>query len=77
MVARKLVYEIVARYGAFRELRSDLGTNFGSKGVGGVSTVQNTQDKDYTLPPPERRVHRTKLQDSGWDELGTSLCPSS
>ena len=32
-VARKLVYEIVARYGAFRELHSDQGTNFGSKVV--------------------------------------------
>ena len=29
-VARKQVYEIVARYGAFRELHSDQGTNFGS-----------------------------------------------
>ena len=29
-VARKLVFEIVARYGAFRELHSDQGTNFGS-----------------------------------------------
>ena len=28
---QKLVYEIVARYGAFRELHSDQGTNFGSK----------------------------------------------
>ena len=28
-VARKLVYEIVARYGAFRELHSDQGTKFG------------------------------------------------
>ena len=32
-VARKLVYEIVARYGAFRELHSDQGRNFGSKVV--------------------------------------------
>ena len=32
-VARKLVLEIVARYGAFRELHSDHGTNFGSKVV--------------------------------------------
>ena len=32
-VARKLVYEIVVRYGAFRELHSDQGTNFGSKVV--------------------------------------------
>ena len=32
-VARKLVYEIVARYGASRELHSDQGTNFGSKVV--------------------------------------------
>ena len=32
-VARKLVYEIVYRYGAFRELHSDQGTNFGSKVV--------------------------------------------
>ena len=30
-VAQKLVYEIVAHYGAFRELHSDQGTNFGSK----------------------------------------------
>ena len=29
-VTRKLVYEIVARYGAFRELHSDQGTSFGS-----------------------------------------------
>ena len=42
-VARKLVYEIVARYGAFRELHSDQGTNFGE------STVRDTQDKDYTV----------------------------
>ena len=28
-------------------------------------TVRDTQDKDYTIPPPERRVHRTKLQDAG------------
>ena len=32
-VSRKLVYEIVARYGAFRELHSDQGTDFGSKVV--------------------------------------------
>ena len=32
-VARKLLFEIVARYGAFRELHSDQGTNFGSKVV--------------------------------------------
>ena len=32
-VARKLVYEIVAQYRAFRELHSDQGTNFGSKVV--------------------------------------------
>ena len=32
-VARKLVFKIVARYGAFRELHSDQGTNFGSKVV--------------------------------------------
>ena len=32
-VARKLVYEIVARYGAVRELHSNQGTNFGSKVV--------------------------------------------
>ena len=32
-VAMKLLYEIVARYGAFRELHSDQGTNFGSKVV--------------------------------------------
>ena len=32
-LARKLVFEIVARYGAFRELHSDQGTNFGSKVV--------------------------------------------
>ena len=61
-VARKLVYEIVARYGAFRELHSDQGTNFGSKVV---STVRDTQDKDYTVPPTGRQVHRTKLQDAG------------
>ena len=30
---QKLVYEIVAQYGAFRELHSDQGTNFGSKVV--------------------------------------------
>ena len=30
-VARKLVFEIVARYGAFRELHSDQGTNFGPR----------------------------------------------
>ena len=35
-VARKLVYEIVARYGAFCELHSDQGTNIGSKVVGEV-----------------------------------------
>ena len=32
-VARQLVYEIVAQYGAFRELHIDQGTNFGSKVV--------------------------------------------
>ena len=32
-VARKLVYEIVAQYGAFRELHSDQGTHYGSKVV--------------------------------------------
>ena len=32
-VASKLVYEIVARYGAFHELHSDQGTNFRSKVV--------------------------------------------
>ena len=32
-VTRKLVYEIVARYGAFPEPHSDQGTNFGSKVV--------------------------------------------
>ena len=65
-VARKLVYEIVGRYGAFRELHSDQGTKFRVKsGVGGMSTVWDTQDKDYAIPPPERRVHRTKLQDAG------------
>ena len=32
-VARKLVYEIVVRYGAFRELHSDQGMNFGLKVV--------------------------------------------
>ena len=30
-----------------------------------MSTVRDTQDKDYTVPPPERRVHRTKLQEAG------------
>ena len=30
-----------------------------------MSTVRNTQDKDYTVPPAERRVHRTKFQDAG------------
>ena len=30
-----------------------------------MSTVWDTQDKDYAIPPPERRVHRTKLQDDG------------
>ena len=29
-----------------------------------MSTVQDTQDQDYTIPPPERRVHSTKLQDA-------------
>ena len=33
---RKLVFEIVTRYGAFRELHSDHGTNFGSKLVAEV-----------------------------------------
>ena len=82
-VARKLVYKIVARYGAFPELPSDQGTNFGVKScVGGMSIVLVTQDKDYTIPPLKRRVHRTELQDAGlslkvacretkqeWDEL--------
>ena len=44
---------------------SDQGTNFGSKVVLEMSTVWDTQDKDYTLPPVERLVHRTKLQDAG------------
>ena len=30
-----------------------------------MSTVRDTQDKDYTVPPTGRRVHRTKLQDTG------------
>ena len=55
----------MARYGAFLELHSDQGTNFGSKVVLEVSTVWDTQDKDYTIPPVERLVHRTKLQDAG------------
>ena len=38
-VAQKLVYEIVAHYGAFLELHSDLGTNFGSKVVLEVSRL--------------------------------------
>ena len=33
IVVGKLVYEIVACYGAFRELHNDQGTNFGSKMV--------------------------------------------
>ena len=32
-VAQKLVYEVIARYGAFREPHSDQGTNFGSQAV--------------------------------------------
>ena len=67
-VARKLVFEIVARYGAFRELHSDQGTNFGTKvqsGTGGVPVVWDTQDADYALPPQERRIHRTEFQDAG------------
>ena len=36
MVARKLVYEIVARYAAFCEFHSNQGTNFGSKVVAEV-----------------------------------------
>ena len=65
-VARKLVYEFLARYGAFRELNSDQGTKFWVKGgAGGVSTVLNTQDKDYTVPPAEQRVYKTKFQDAG------------
>ena len=42
-------------------------------GVGGMSTVRDTQDKDYTIPLLERWVHRTKLQDAGpvpGDEAG-------
>ena len=35
-MARKLVFEIVARYGGFRKLHSDQGTNFGSKVVAEV-----------------------------------------
>ena len=47
-----------------------------------MSTVRDTRDKDYTVPPPERQVHRTKLEARGrclkaacretkqeWDEL--------
>ena len=62
-VARKLVYEIVARYGAFRELHSNQGTNLGS--ARGVPVVRNRQDEDYPVPPTERCVHRTKSPDAG------------
>ena len=51
-VARKLVFEIVARYGA-------------QSGTGGVPVVWDTQDADYALPPQERRIHRTEFQDAG------------
>ena len=51
-VARKLVYEIVAQYGA-------------KGGAGGVSAVRNTQDEDNIVPPAERWVHRTKFQEAG------------
>ena len=30
-----------------------------------MSAVRNTQDEDYTIPPAERWVHRTKFQDTG------------
>ena len=48
-VARKLVYEIVARYGAFRELHSDQGTSFGSKVVGEVCQLFGIH-KTRTMP---------------------------
>ena len=63
MVARKLVYEIVAQYGTFRELHSDQLWLKG--GARGVSVVQHTQDKDDPVPPTERWVHRTQFQDIG------------
>ena len=63
MVARKLVYEIVAQYGMFRELHSDQLWLKG--GARGVSVVQHTQDKDDPIPPTERWVHRTQFQDIG------------
>ena len=49
-VTRKLVYEIVARYGAFRELHSDEGKNFGSKVVLEVCRlfgIHNTRTTPY------------------------------
>ena len=65
-VPRKLVYEIVARYRAFRELHSDQGTNFGSKVVLEVCQLFGIH-KTRTTPyhTAERQVHRTKFQDSG------------
>ena len=46
MVARKLVYEIVAQYGTFRELHSDQLWLKG--GARGVSVVQHTQGRPHT-----------------------------
>ena len=49
-VARKLVYEIVARFGAFQELHSNQGTNFGSKVVLEVCRlfgIHNTRTTPY------------------------------
>ena len=48
-VARKLVYKVVARYGAFRELHRDQGTNFGSKVVAEVCQLFGVH-KMWTTP---------------------------
>ena len=82
-VARKLVYEIVARYGAFRELHSDQGTNFGSKVVlevcrlFGIHKTRTTQyhprsdgfiERSFrTLGRCLKAACREKKQE--WDEL--------
>ena len=65
-VARKLVYEIVARYGAFQELHSDQGTNFGSKVVLEVCRLFGIH-KTRTTPyhPRSNGFRKTKFQDTG------------
>ena len=80
---RKLIYEIVAQYGAFRELHSDQGTNFGSKVVLEVCQlfgIHKTRTTPYhprsegfierTFRPLGRRLKAAcRETKQEWDEL--------